>query len=89
MLKQAGCEVFTYPSAQHFLDRLPSDDVLSCILLDVRLPGMSGPELQERLNEIGSTLPIMFLSRHRADHEGRWRRLSDQASIIGGPPSIR
>jgi FixJ family two-component response regulator len=41
------------------LDRLPSE---GCILLDVRMPGMSGPELQERLNELGSTLPIIFLT---------------------------
>ena len=61
-LRQLGYETFTYPSAQDLLDRLPSDNVPSCILLDVRLPGMSGPELQERLKELGSTLPIIFLS---------------------------
>jgi FixJ family two-component response regulator len=44
------------------LDRSPSDDVPSCILLDVRLPGMSGPELQERLIELGLTLPMIFLT---------------------------
>lgn len=62
LLKRFGYEVSTYPLAQHFLDRLPSDDIPSCILLDVRLPGMSGPELQQRLSELGSTLPIIFLS---------------------------
>jgi FixJ family two-component response regulator len=61
-LKEFGYEVSTYPSAQHLLDRLPSDGVASCILLDVRLPEMSGPELQERLIELGSTLPIIFLT---------------------------
>src|ERR1700736_610708 len=61
-LKQAGYEVATYASAQHLLDRLPSESVSGCILLDVRIPGMSGPELQERLNELGSTLPIIFLT---------------------------
>lgn len=61
-LKQFGYEVSTYPSAQHLLDRLPSDDVPSCILLDVRLPGMSGPELQGRLIELGLRLPIIFLT---------------------------
>ena len=35
-----------------------------CILLDVRIPGLSGPELQERLSELGSTLPIIFLTGH-------------------------
>jgi FixJ family two-component response regulator len=61
-LKRADYEVATYASAQHLLDRLPSE---GCILLDVRMPGMSGPELQERLNELGSTLPIIFLTGYR------------------------
>ncbi len=61
-LKKAGYEVAAYPSAQHLLDRLPNETELGCILLDVRIPGMSGPQLQERLNELGSTLPIIFLT---------------------------
>jgi RNA polymerase sigma factor (sigma-70 family) len=61
-LKQAGYEVATYPSAQHLLDRLPNESELSCILLDMRIPGLSGPELQARLSELGSTLPIVFLT---------------------------
>ena len=61
-LKHAGYEVATYASAQHLLVRLPNESEPGCILLDVRIPGMSGPELQERLNELGSTLPIIFLT---------------------------
>ncbi len=61
-LKHAGYEVATYASAQLLLDRLPSDGVSGCILLDVRIPELSGPELQARLNELGSTLPIIFLT---------------------------
>src|SRR6476661_6057698 len=63
-LKHAGYEVATYASAQHLLDRLPSEEIPSCILLDVRIPELSGPELQERLSELGSTLPIIFLTGH-------------------------
>ena len=63
-LTKAGYEVATYASAQHLLDRLPSESVPSCILLDVRIPELSGPELQERLSELGSTLPIIFLTGH-------------------------
>jgi len=63
-LKKAGYEVATYPSAQHLLDSLPSEIELGCILLDVRMPELSGPELQRRLNELGSILPIIFLSGH-------------------------
>jgi RNA polymerase sigma factor (sigma-70 family) len=61
-LKKAGYEVTTYPSAQHLLDRLPDQRGPGCILLDVRIPGLSGPELQGRLNELGSALPIVFLT---------------------------
>ena len=63
-MKHAGYEVATYASAQHLLDRLPSESIPSCILLDVRIPELSGPELQERLSELGSTLPIIFLTGH-------------------------
>ena len=41
---------------------LPSESVPSSILLDVRIPGIDGPELQSRLCELGSTLPIIFLT---------------------------
>jgi RNA polymerase sigma factor (sigma-70 family) len=61
-LKKAGYEVATYPSAQHLLDRFPDENGPSCILLDVRIPGLSGPELQGRLSELGSTIPIVFLT---------------------------
>jgi FixJ family two-component response regulator len=61
-LKKAGYEVAIYPSAQDLLDRLPNENESGCILLDVRIPGLSGPELQDRLSELGSTLPIVFLT---------------------------
>jgi FixJ family two-component response regulator len=61
-LKLAGYEVKTYASAQDLLDLLPDDETRSCILLDVQIPGLSGPELQGRLLELGSTLPIVFLT---------------------------
>src|SRR6266481_4765934 len=63
-LTKAGYEVATYASAQHLLDRLRNESVLSCVLLDVRIPELSGPELQERLSKLGSALPIIFLTGH-------------------------
>lgn len=61
-LRKAGYEVATYSSAQQLLDRLPDENGPACILLDVRMPGVSGPELQTRLGELGATLPIIFLT---------------------------
>lgn len=63
-LKLAGYDVATYASARELLDRLPDDDKPGCILLDVQIPGLSGPELQHRLIELGSALPIVFLTGH-------------------------
>ena len=61
-LKHAGYEVATFASALHLLVSLPSESVPGCILLDVQIPGLSGPELQKRLSELGSTLPIIFVT---------------------------
>jgi FixJ family two-component response regulator len=63
-LKHAGYDVATYASAQQLLDRLPSHNEPSCIILDVRMPGLDGPALQKRLSELGPTLPIIFLTGH-------------------------
>src|SRR6478752_4432778 len=61
-LKHAGYEVATYASALHLLVDLPAESIPSCILLDMRIPGLDGPALQKRLGELGSTLPIIFLT---------------------------
>jgi RNA polymerase sigma factor (sigma-70 family) len=64
LLRASGYEVQAYESAHELLTRLPREELPSCILLDVEIPGLSGPELQARLAEIGSTLPIVFLTGH-------------------------
>jgi FixJ family two-component response regulator len=62
-LQLAGYEVQIYSSAEQFLDQQPNDNNRSgCLLLDVWIPGLSGPELQGRLHEAGSTLPVVFVS---------------------------
>ena len=63
-LKLAGYDVAIYASAQQLLDRFPDDERPACILLDVQIPDLSGPELQSRLVELGSTVPIIFLTGH-------------------------
>jgi RNA polymerase sigma factor (sigma-70 family) len=63
-LKIAGYEVETYSSAEPLLDRVPAVERPGCILLDVKMPGLSGLELQSRLIELGSILPIVFVTGH-------------------------
>ena len=64
LLERTGYRVVTYASAQQLLDRRPDENSPGCILLDVRMPDLSGPELQSRLTEFGSTLPIVFLTAY-------------------------
>ena len=63
VLEAVGYQVRTYESATEFLD---GDDPTreGCMLLDVRMPGLSGPELQTRLAEMKCDLPIIFLTAH-------------------------
>jgi RNA polymerase sigma factor (sigma-70 family) len=62
VLKAAGYAVALYESAAQLLDHLPGDDEPSCILLDVRMPEVSGTELQDRLAERAPLLPVVFLT---------------------------
>jgi FixJ family two-component response regulator len=63
LLRASGYEVAIYDSAHRLLEKPPAMEP-GCILLDVRMPGLSDPEVQARLVETGNTLPIVFLTGH-------------------------
>lgn len=63
LLRSLGYRVEAFPSAQTFLERARSG-MTGCVLLDVRLPGVSGLEIQRRLVEAGQVIPIIFLTAH-------------------------
>jgi RNA polymerase sigma factor (sigma-70 family) len=63
VIESNGWKVESHPSAQEFLNNYTPDQ-LGCLILDVRMPGMSGPELQKLLNERQCSLPIIFISAH-------------------------
>jgi len=63
LIRSAGLRVETFASAQEFLDS-PRSDVASCLVLDVRLPGLSGLDLQERMAEADIEIPIIFITGH-------------------------
>ncbi len=52
-----------FASGTEFLDAY-DDDMAGCIVLDIRMPGMNGMELQKKLNEVNSILPIIFVTGH-------------------------
>jgi len=63
MLRSAGRNVETFATAQEFIDRR-GDARTGCIVLDVRMPGMSGLQLQEELLTRKASLPIVFVTGH-------------------------
>ena len=63
LLKSEGKSVAPYENANAFLKDY-SEDMAGCIVLDIRMPGMDGLELQKKLNELNSILPIIFVTGH-------------------------
>ncbi|MBS8239644.1 response regulator [Marinobacter lipolyticus] len=63
LLKSDDKSVKTYENAMAFL-RDYSENMAGCIVLDIRMPGMDGMELQKKLNEKHSILPIIFVTGH-------------------------
>ena len=63
MLRHAGYSVKTFPDGIVFLDQV-SDQLDGCILLDVRMPGMDGLEVQTVLNRRGINMPVIILTGH-------------------------
>src|SRR5262245_37017952 len=62
LLSSAGYAVREYATAAEFLAHLPSEG--GCLVLDLRLPGTNGLDLQDRLATMENPLPVVFLSAH-------------------------
>ena len=63
LLESVGLSVETCPTAQVFLERTELSRS-ACLLLDVRMPSMSGLQLQESLRQRGLSVPIIFITGH-------------------------
>jgi len=63
LFRNAGLTVRGFPSAGAFLDQ-PPPAAPCCLVLDIRMPGMSGTALQDRLLARGAQLPIIFITGH-------------------------
>ncbi|WP_434729589.1 response regulator [Rhizobium binae] len=68
LIRIFGFDVRAFSSAAEFLDSewLKKTD---CLVLDVAMPGMSGPELQEELVRRGEKIPIVFITAHKDENE--------------------
>jgi FixJ family two-component response regulator len=84
LIRSAGYRCMVFPSAEAFLDSgdVPNTD---CTVLDVRMPGLSGLELQRRLRELRSSIPVVFVTGH-ADEFQRAEALKDGAIAFLNKP---
>lgn len=65
LLESAGWVAIGHESAEVFLDAMPAfPDAGGCLILDIRMPRISGLELQRRLNAMGSVYPVIFVTGH-------------------------
>ena len=73
LIDSVGFRAEVFCSGEEFL-KSPVVSQTDCLITDVRMPGMTGLELQERLNAAGASVPIVFISAHE-DKEARARGL--------------
>src|ERR1700747_3895207 len=74
LLRSVGMRTHGFSSAEEFLNSNELHDT-DCLLLDVRMPGMSGLDLQRQLRASNSRIPIVFITSH-ADDDARARALA-------------
>lgn len=75
LIRSVGMRAEGFSSAEAFLRSAHLDET-ACLILDVRMPGLSGPELQRRLVATNSQIPIIFITAH-VDDEVRTRALQN------------
>jgi FixJ family two-component response regulator len=66
LIRSAGLRAQGFSSAEAFLSSNHAHET-RCLVLDVRMPGMSGPELQRQMSLANSHLPIIFITAHEDD----------------------
>ena len=76
LIRSVGQEVRAFASAEEFLNAAHPRKA-DCLILDVRLPGMSGVELHHRLMANECKLPVIFITAHASDDRARSEAVSD------------
>lgn len=84
LLQSLGYRSLLFVSAEDFLNRKPSDSI-DCIVIDVRMPGLSGLELQDRLNLDGARPPTLFMTSD-SDPVTRAKAFAGGAHDVLGKP---
>ncbi len=68
LLRAAGLDARGYTSAEDFLDAsLPNEP--DCLVLDIHMPGLSGPALRDQLQAMGRRIPVVFITGHATEED--------------------
>lgn len=84
LMRSAGLNAETFASANDFLARLPFVGV-ACIVLDIRLPGMTGPELHAWMAEHHISIPVIYLSGHCDVESSVWAMKHGALDVLQKP----
>jgi FixJ family two-component response regulator len=84
ILRSFDFKAETFSSSEDYLTRALSLQI-DCIVLDVRMPGLSGIELQRKLNEIGRRPPIIFMTSYFDDHTRSAAMAGGAHDFLGKP----
>jgi FixJ family two-component response regulator len=85
LMRSVGFAVKTFPSAEEFLKSEQVRDT-SCLIVDLRMPGMSGLELQRRLVTDRQSMPAIFITAHGSDSVARAEALRNGAHAFLDKP---
>ncbi|HXJ37389.1 MAG TPA: response regulator [Candidatus Eisenbacteria bacterium] len=84
LVRSFGYRAEAFDSGEEFLSS-PAVQQAACLLLDVRMPGMDGLEVQRRLAARGARIPIVFLTGRASDHEERSARSAGAVEFLRKP----
>jgi FixJ family two-component response regulator len=84
LLRSAGLRAQSFVSAEHYLNGGDHDGV-GCVILDIRLPGMSGLELGRRLASNHNRVPVVFISAHDGPQVRHEAAQAGAVAFLGKP----
>jgi FixJ family two-component response regulator len=84
LLRAARMEVETYSSGETFLQTVLDRDP-DCLILDIRMPGLTGPDLRDQLHQMGRRIPIVFITAHSEDVVSERGLTGDGADVLRKP----
>lgn len=78
LLRSMGYQAVTFKSAEDFMEATSSRGE-GCLVLDIRLPGMTGLDLQEKLASLGAKYPVIFMTAH---DKPEWQERARKAGAL-------